>query len=157
MTQTSNWIRLLVLALVWGGSFIFIEIALRGFLPFTLVWIRVSLAAATLFAIAIAKGEAVPRELRTWGGFLCIGLLSNVAPFSLITWAQQHITAGTASILNATVPLWVVVASLCFGIGTKPTRPQVIGVIIGFLGVILLIAPKMNGGLSAARSGELCG
>ena len=73
----------------------------------------------------------------------------------MITWAQQHITAGTASILNATVPLWVVVAALCFGVGTKPTRPQIIGVAVGFVGVVLLIAPKMNGGFSAARTGEL--
>jgi drug/metabolite transporter (DMT)-like permease len=151
-----NWFKLSLLALVWGSSFIFIEIALTGFNPLTLVLVRLALAALILFAFVFARGLAVPRNPRTWGAYLCMGLLTNVLPFSLIAWGQQHITAGTASILNATVPLFVVFATWRFGTGDILHRNQLVGILLGFVGVLVLMGPGLWREFTLQRAGELC-
>ncbi|MEM7144415.1 MAG: DMT family transporter [Verrucomicrobiota bacterium] len=150
----TNWFKLFILSLVWGGSFIFIEIALADFPPFTLVFARMALAAAILFAIVFARKMPIPKNPRTWLTYAIMGILTNVAPFSLIAWGQQHITAATASILNATVPLFVVFAAWKFGAESKPRPAQIIGVLIGFAGVLILMSRGIREGISSERLGE---
>jgi drug/metabolite transporter (DMT)-like permease len=151
-----NWLNLILLALLWGSSFVFIEVALTGFDPLTLVLLRLALAALILFAVVLAQGLAIPRHPRTWGAYLCMGLLTNVLPFSLIAWGQQHITAGTASILNATVPLFVVFATWRFGTGESLRRNQFVGIFLGFTGVLILMGPGLWREFTLQRAGELC-
>ncbi|PHQ70097.1 MAG: EamA family transporter, partial [Sneathiella sp.] len=102
------WGLLIVLSVLWGGTFFFIEVALVDVTPFTLVFLRVSIAALALYGYLMMRGEKLPRDLKLWGSFLVMGLLNNILPFSLITWGQVHITGSVASILNATTPLFVV-------------------------------------------------
>ena len=109
-----EWLLLLSLSLLWGGSFFFSAVALRALPPFTIVTLRVGLAAACLLVVLRLAGLAMPRDRAAWQAFLCMGLLNNAIPFSLIVWSQTHIASGLAAILNATTPLaTVLVAHFC--------------------------------------------
>jgi drug/metabolite transporter (DMT)-like permease len=147
--------KLLLLGLLWGSSFIFIELALEGFGPLTIVFIRVVMASLTLMAIVILQKHALPRKLSLWGKYALLGLVSNVLPFSLITWGQQHITAGMASVLNAAVPLFAVLLAHRFSKDETITLRKLLGVMLGLCGVIILMLPQLDGGLSAQNFGQL--
>nr|WP_272209722.1 DMT family transporter [Marinicella sp. W31]MDC2875546.1 DMT family transporter [Marinicella sp. W31] len=104
-----EWVMLLALAIVWGGSFFFNGIAVLELPVFTVVVSRVALAAIILLVIMRLRGERMPRDRRVWAAFFGMGLLNNAIPFSLIVWGQQHIASGVASILNASTPLFTVI------------------------------------------------
>src|SRR5687768_17637307 len=106
-----DWAVLLFLSVLWGGSFFFVEIAVRDVAPMTLVLIRVALAAAALWLFLWARGAppALPRG--AVGAFFLLAALNNVLPFTLFAWGQTQIASGLASILNATTPIWGVVAA----------------------------------------------
>lgn len=145
----AEWAMLLALSVLWGGSFFFIGVAVRELPTFTLVALRVGLAAVALWAFVGFSGRRVPHEARVWAAFLGMGLLNNVVPFSLIVWGQLSIASGLASILNATTPLWtVLVAGLLL-----PDEPlsgrKLGGVVVGLLGVALMIGLDALGGLGA--------
>jgi drug/metabolite transporter (DMT)-like permease len=153
----TDWATTVLLAVLWGSSYISIEVALGGFDPLVLVFLRVTIAASTLFLVAIARGEKIPRGAGRWGGYFAMGLVSNVLPFCLIAWGQQHTTAGTASMLTATVPLIVVAAGL-FRDGRHRPRPIVLtGLAAGTAGVITLVRPGLSaaGALAPGAAGQL--
>ena len=100
-----EWLLLVTLSVLWGGSFFFAKVALAELPPFTVVLARVALAALALLLIVLASGQRLPRSPRLWGAFLVMGALNNLIPFSLIVWGQTEIASGLASILNATTPL----------------------------------------------------
>lgn len=133
------WVELLLLSLLWGGSFLAVEFALREVGVLTIVAHRVVWSAIILWGYVLWSGLAVPGSWRVWGAFLVMGVLNNVIPFSLLTWGQITIESGLTSILNATTALFgVVVASIAFA-DEKLTLPRAIGVGLGFVGVILII------------------
>src|ERR1700680_1288216 len=103
-----EWAMLLALAVIWGGSFFFNAVAVRELPSFTLVWLRVAVAAVTLLLVLPLLGQRMPAEGRLLAAFFGMGLLNNVVPFVLIVWGQHHIASGLASILNATTPLFTV-------------------------------------------------
>src|ERR1700736_3122402 len=105
-----EWGLLLLLSLFWGGSFFFVGVAVKDLPPLTIVALRVSLAAAILWACLPALGVAVPRRREALLAFLGMGLLNNAIPFFLIAFGQKEIASGLASILNATTPLFTVIA-----------------------------------------------
>jgi drug/metabolite transporter (DMT)-like permease len=140
----SNWLKLVVLAILWGGSFVFVEFALEGFGPLTLVLLRVSLAALTLWIVAFALGHRIPTDPRQWGAYVVMGIIVNVLPFTLIAWGQQSITAGVASILTAAVPLFTVLIAHRFG-DERISGNKLVGVVVGFLGVSLLMMRAGSG------------
>ena len=149
------WIILLVLSFLWGGTFFFIELALVDFTPFTIVCLRVLLAAVALFTYLKLKGEAIPRDLQLWGIFLVMGLLNNIIPFSLIVWGQTHITGSVASILNATTPLFAVILAHFLTADEKLNRHKFLGVLIGFGGVVVMMQPSLTEGFSFESIGQL--
>jgi drug/metabolite transporter (DMT)-like permease len=136
---TREWTMLLVLSVLWGGSFFFIDVAVESVAPFTLVLLRVLLGAATLLLVLRVTGQKLPIERRTIGAFLTLALLNNAVPFSLFAWGQQHIASGLASILNATTPLWAVLVAHVFTGDEKATPLKILGVAVGFSGVALMI------------------
>jgi drug/metabolite transporter (DMT)-like permease len=134
-----DWIILLTLGVLWGGSFFFIEIAVDSVPPLTLVLIRVTLAALALWIFLFATGQRGALPARTWPAFLLLALLNNALPFGLFAWAQAEIAGGLASILNATTPIWgVIVAHLCTR-DERMTPGKLAGVLIGFVGVATMI------------------
>ena len=82
--KPAEWGMLILLSIFWGGSFFFVEIALRDFQPFTLVFLRVTLAALILIAVLYMSGQSMPASLSVWGAFLILGALNNAIPFCLI-------------------------------------------------------------------------
>jgi drug/metabolite transporter (DMT)-like permease len=135
----SEWAILLGLSVLWGGSFFFIQVALRELAPFTLVLVRVALAASILLAVLKLSGRPLPFARATLWPFLLLALLNNAIPFSLFAWGQQHIASGLASILNATTPLWAVLVAHLFTADEKATPLKIAGVAVGFAGVAAMI------------------
>jgi drug/metabolite transporter (DMT)-like permease len=97
----------------------------------------------------------MPRASGVWAAFFVMGLLNNVAPFSLVVWGQSHIASGLAAILNATTPLWTVVVAHFLTADEKMTGKRIAGVIFGIAGVAVMIGPTALEGLGANLMAEL--
>ena len=150
-----DWAMLLTLSLLWGGSFFFVAVALRALPPFTLVALRVVLAASCLLLVLRLAGLSLPRAPALWPTFLGLGLLNNVIPFSLIVWGQTQIASGLAAVLNATTPLaTVLVAHLCTS-DERLTANRLAGVLIGLAGVAVMLGPAALGGLGGPLLAQL--
>ncbi len=134
-----EWTLLLVLSLLWGGSFFFVGVAVQDLPPLTIVALRVSLAAVGLWCVVLILGLRPPRQWQVWLAFLSMGTINNAIPFSLIVWGQTQIASGLASILNATTPLFTVVVASCLLTDERATPLKVLGVVVGFLGVVVMI------------------
>jgi drug/metabolite transporter (DMT)-like permease len=132
-----DWSLLAALSVLWGGSFFFNGVVLRELPPFTLVLLRVALAAAILMPVLYVQGLPLPKGWAGWQPFFLVALFNNVLPFSLIVTGQTHIPSGLASILNATTPLFTVMVMAAAG-EEKLYFRRVAGVIVGLIGVIIL-------------------
>lgn len=143
-----EWLLLVTLSLLWGGSFFFVEVAVKELGPLTIVALRVGLAALALNALIILLGKRMPRDPALWAAFFAMGLLNNMIPFSLIAWGQGHITSGLASILNATTPLFTVVVAHYLTRDEPLTSGRVAGVLIGFAGVAFMLGADIQAGTS---------
>ena len=135
-----NWMLLIALSILWGGSFFFVEVALADISPLTLVFLRVAFAAMAL--LACLKQRAIPRNL--WPSFFVMGLLNNVIPFSMIVWGQTHITGSVASILNATTPFFTVLVAHWLTADERLSVNKLLGVLVGFAGVVLMMLPTLD-------------
>ncbi len=142
-----EWVLLLVLSVLWGGSFFFGKVALAELPPFTVVFGRVSLAALALNVIVVACGQRMPTSVRLWAAFFFMGLLNNLIPFSLIFWGQTRIASGLAAILNSTTPLFTVLLAHLLTKDEKLTPNRLSGVLLGIGGVAVMIGPVALGGL----------
>lgn len=142
-----EWALLTALSILWGGSFLFVGVAVDALPPFTIVVLRVGLAALVLNVIVRAMGLRIPMDRRTWAAFFAMGFLNNLVPFTLIVWGQIHIASGLASILNATTPLFTVIVAHFLTTDEKMTGARLTGVVIGFAGVVLMIGPEALEGL----------
>ncbi len=125
---------LLLLALLWGGSFFFVGVAVREWPPLAIVVARVGLATIALWAVVAALRLELRRDSPALRAHLGMGVLNNAVPFLLIVWAQGSLPSGAASILNATTPLWGVLLAHLAG-AEKATPLRIGGVLLGFLGV----------------------
>lgn len=152
---TMEWAMLLALATLWGGSFFFNAIAVRELPVFTVVVARVALAAIILLVLLRVMGERMPRDRHIWAAFLCMGLLNNVIPFSLIVWGQQHIASGVASILNASTPLFTVILAHVLTSDERMSGGKFSGVLIGFVGVAVMIGTDVLGDLGVHVTAQL--
>lgn len=144
-----EWSLLLILSILWGGSFFFVEVAVKALPPLTLVTLRVGLAAVALHIILLSKGMKMPSDRKTWIAFLGMGVLNNMLPFCLIVWGQIYIASGLASILNGTTPLFTVLVAHFLTVDEKVTKGRLMGVIAGFVGVVLMIGPEVLQGFGA--------
>lgn len=151
----AQWTMLIVLSVLWGGSFFFVEIAVAALPPLTVVTLRVALAALALWLFALASGRPVPRRAGVWGALFGMGVLNNVIPFSLIAWAQTEIASGLASILNATTPLFTVLVATLLLADERAGPGRIAGMAIGFSGVVLIVGPSALAGLGGAGLAQL--
>ncbi|EPX79117.1 Permease of the drug/metabolite transporter (DMT) superfamily [Litoreibacter arenae DSM 19593] len=136
---TRAWAEMALLALIWGGSFLSIRLALNEVPVMTTVAHRVFWAMLVLWAYIAVRRLPLPRDPRIWGAFLVMGLLNNVIPFSLMAWGQLHIETGLTSILNAATAIFgVIVASALFA-DEQLTPRRAVGVVFGFFGVATAI------------------
>ncbi|MHA1153108.1 MAG: DMT family transporter [Alphaproteobacteria bacterium] len=150
-----DWLLLVMLSVLWGGSFFFSEVALAELGPLTVVLGRVGFAALALIGCVYAAGHRLPSTLGLWGAFLVMGALNNLIPFSLIVWGQVTIDSGLAAILNATTPLFVVVLAHVLTRDERLTRGRAAGVLLGLAGVAVLVGPEVLGQFGAQGLAQL--
>lgn len=140
-----EWGFLLLLSLVWGGSFFFTEVALRDLPPFTIVFARLFFGAVGLLGVLMFAGIRMPWGWRLCLSFLVLGFFTNTLPFSLITWGQVALSSSVASILNATTPLFTLVIAHCFTDDEKVTPMRLAGIVMGIVGVVVMLSPDVGG------------
>ena len=143
----SDWLLLWTLSLLWGGSFLFNELALAGLPALTVVWGRVGLAALILWGVVRATGAALPPRT-LWPALLVMGLLNNAVPFTLFLLAQGQISGALASVLNAMTPVFTVLVAHLATRDEKLTPARGVGVALGFAGVLAMLA---DGGMAGTR------
>jgi len=142
-----QWTMLVLLSMLWGGSYYFVEIALLEWSPLLIVGVRVVIAAIVIWGIVLAAGLPVPRSLSAWTAFFWMGLLNNIFPFLLIVWGQKEIESGLAGILTAAAPIFSVIVAGVWLKDEPVTRPKLLGAALGLIGVAVLIGPKALAGL----------
>lgn len=148
--SAANWAMLILLSLIWGGSFLFARIAVQEVPPLTLVFLRVSLAALTLNLVAAFMAGPVSHSFRLWSAFAVMGLLNNIIPFSLIFYGQQEIGAGLAAIVNAMTPIWTALFAHAATRDERLSMRKSLGIALGFAGVATLIGSAALKGLEAS-------
>lgn len=134
-----DWSFLILLSLIWGGSFFFVEIALLDVSPLVTVLGRVGGAALILLVVLKLSGKSLPRKADIWLTFFIMGAINNAIPFMLIVSAQTEITSSLASIFNATTPLFTVVLAHYLSRDEKITPLKIFGITLGFFGVVMMI------------------
>ena len=150
-----EWSMLIVLSMLWGGSYFFVEIALFEWSPLLIVAVRVSIAALVIWTIVLAAGLPIPRSRPAWTAFALMGLLNNVVPFLLIVWGQKEITSGLAAILTASTPVFTVVVAGLLLRDERMTASKLFGAMLGLVGVILLIGPSALSRMDASLMAQL--
>jgi drug/metabolite transporter (DMT)-like permease len=135
-----DWLIFIGLGLMWGSSYLFIMFGLDTLTPFTLVALRLLIGGLLLGAVVLVAREPAPRDRRTYGHLAVMSVLNIVLPFSLITWAELAVPSSLASILTATVPLFVILIAAAALRDEPITLNRVGGLAIGFAGVVLLTA-----------------
>lgn len=140
--KAADLAELIVLAALWGASFLFMRVAAPAFGPVALIFVRVAVASACLLPILLWRGEA-RGLIDNWRPLLLVGLLNSALPFCLFAWATLSLSAGFTSVLNATAPLW---GALVAYLWLKTALPfsRVLGLTIGFLGVLVLVWGKVS-------------
>jgi drug/metabolite transporter (DMT)-like permease len=139
-------IWLLALGALWGSSYLFIKIAVAEVPALTLVAGRLLLSTAILWVLLFTTRHAVPRGRALWTAFAVMGLLSGAVPWTLITWSENYISSGLAALLQATMPIFTVVLAHYLADGERLTPVKLLGVAVGFAGVVILLLPDLRQG-----------
>ena len=138
-----EWFIFLALGVMWGSSYLFIKLAVDSFGTFTLIAFRLLIGAAFLWLVVVMSRTTLPRDRRIYGHLLVMAVINITIPFTLITWAEQSVDSALAAIINATVPLFVLVIAPMF-LPDEPIRVNgVVGLAVGFAGVILIVSPGL--------------
>ena len=137
--STTAWILILSLSLIWGAVFLSARLALNEVGPLTIVAHRTFWAALLLWGVVAVRRIPLPHSPRIWIGFFGMGVLNNVIPFGLISWAQLHIESGLASILNASTAVFGVLVAAIFMADERLGPRKAIGVLVAFFGVAMTI------------------
>jgi drug/metabolite transporter (DMT)-like permease len=157
MTQPATraeWLIFLALGFMWGSSYLFIKLAVDSFGTFTLIALRLLIGAAFLWVVLRASRTPLPRDRRAYMHLVVMSIVNITIPFALITWAEQSVDSALAAILNSTVPLMVIVIAPLF-LPDEPIRVNgLLGLAIGFAGVVLIVSPGLMGA-SATAAGQL--
>ena len=133
-----NWARLAALGIIWGGSFMLVEIALEDVGPFTLVAARLVMAALILWPLSYPLCGGLPRRSVVWAFALGAAILSNALPFSLLTWAQTYLPSGVTGVFMAIMPFIALAMSHFLVAGERMTARNTLGLTIGFTGILVL-------------------
>ena len=150
-----EWLLLLVLSVLWGGSFFFGKIAVGEWPPLMVVLSRCVLAAGVLYLVLRARGLDLAVGGAMWRSFFAMGLLNNLIPFCLIFWSQTQLPSGLSAILNATTPVFGVIVVHLFGQNERATPLKLFGVFAGLCGVAILMGSDALSGLNASLLAQL--
>lgn len=150
-----NWAMFWLLGLVWGSSFLLIKVAVEDLGPLPLVSVRIGLAALFMTIFLTLTGRHLPAGRRERGALAFVGVMNTAVPFTLITWGEQTIDSGLATVLNATVPLWTLIFAHVALADERISPPKLVGLLVGFAGVALLASRNGSAGSDTPLSGQL--
>ena len=136
-----NWLRIAFIALIWGGAFMVVRVALRDFAPLSLAAGRITIGALSLYMLMRWRGVELPlfTDGRLWRFVALVGLLSSAIPFALLSWGQQHVPSAFAGMTMAALPIFVLPLAHFLVPGERVYMRKIIGFGVGFVGAILLI------------------
>lgn len=143
---------LLLLGIIWGAAFLFINVVVDEVPPLTVVAGRLLLAAAALLLVLVATGRGMPAR-SVWPLLVVLGVINNVLPFALITWSEQHIASSLAATLNATMPLFTFAIAVGLAV-ERPSFDRALGLIVGFGGAVVLLNPSFSDLTSSSALAE---
>jgi drug/metabolite transporter (DMT)-like permease len=140
--RSFGWrVQFLLLAAIWGSSFLFIKVLGRHWSPLWVCFARVALGALALLALMLMRRERFPTNPRLWLHCAVAALCFNTVSWTLIAYGEQHVTSIMAGLWNATTPLWVLLVSVAVFRDERPTGGRMGGLLIGFAGVAVLLGP----------------
>jgi drug/metabolite transporter (DMT)-like permease len=146
--------RLLLLAAIWGSSFLFIKTGDQALAPLQVTFARMVFGSATLLLILAAQRIALPRAPRVWLHLAVAAMLLNALPFALFAYGETETTSVVAGILNASAPLYTIVVAMLMLPEERPSAERVAGVGLGFLGVLVVLG-AWQGLAGHALAGDL--
>ena len=141
----------LLLSTIWGASFMFIKVSDRALAPLQVAFGRCALGALALIALLVARRDRLPRDRAAWAHVFVVATMFNSVPFALFAWGETEVSSVVAGIANAATPLYVLLVSLAVLPDERPTRDRVLGLVVGFAGVVIVLGPWRDIG------GELLG
>ena len=150
-----DWMLIIILAAIWGGSFLFGRILMLEWPPFTVVFLRVFLAAIALWLFLALTGREFPFDWKFFGALAIMATLNNVIPFSFILIGQKEIGSGLASVVNAMTPIWTLIIANFFTRDEKFTPNKIIGIVFGFAGVAVLIGVDLSNQFTASALAQV--
>jgi len=142
--KPKHWLIFILLGAIWSSSFMWIKIAVQEVGPITLVAFRVLFGLLFGIVIIFIQRVQLPRSFREWSPLLLLGITNVAIPFFLISWGEQSIDSAVAAILDATVPLFTILIAHYLLHDDKMTLPKVLGLLIGFAGVIILMSKDIG-------------
>ncbi|MEV4317513.1 DMT family transporter [Actinocrispum sp. NPDC049592] len=149
MGSRGTLIRMMVLALVWGSSFLWIKFALQSFAPAQLALLRIALGTAVLLVMCWISRDRLPRGGKVWAKLAVAAFFGNSLPFFLFGVGEQTVDSGVAGVLNATTPLWAVLIAVLLRDERKLFSVRMLGLLLGFAGTLLIFAPWQSHGLAS--------
>lgn len=153
--------KYLALVLIWGSSFLLMKVGLESISAVQIAALRLVTGAATILLLLWMRGGSLPRERWVWGHLVVTGALLGTIPFTLFALSETRVSSALAGIGNATTPIATVLATMAFLPGARATRPKVVAVVIGFLGVVTIMQPWTSArpdlvGFGMALAGGVC-
>ncbi len=155
LMRTRDWLWMIVLSMIWGSAFMFIKIALRELTPFWLIFIRMNIAATFMVGVCLLMKIPFPTGWRNWLSIGFLGVVNTGLPFYLISWAQQFVDSSTASILNATSPVFVMILAHFLTDDEKLTVRKVAGVMTGIAGIVVMVWSSISNGIVLAGMAQV--
>lgn len=148
----SDWVLLFVLGIMWGTSYAFIKLGVETLPTFTLIATRLAIGLALLAGVVVATRTPLPRDPMTYAHLFVMAMINIVIPFTLITSAERSVDSAIAAILNGAVPLIVIVLAALVFHDEPITLNRLVGVVVGYIGVIVLVAPGLTSGSAGASA-----
>jgi drug/metabolite transporter (DMT)-like permease len=142
--KLKEWGAFALLGLIWGSSFLWIKIAVQDTGPFTLVAFRLLFGLIGLLVVMTVQRQPISRNPHVLLAFLFMGVFNTAVPFTLISWGETRIDSGLAAILNSTTPLFTIIIAHFWLRDEKITLPRILGLIVGFVGVVILVSRDLN-------------
>jgi drug/metabolite transporter (DMT)-like permease len=152
--KAKHWIVFLLLGAIWSSSFMWIKIAVQDIDPMMLVAFRALFGLAFGIVVMFIQHVSGPRSFRTWWPLLLLGITNIAIPFFLISWGEQTIDSAVASVLDATVPLFTILLAHFLLRDDKMTWPKVLGLLIGFAGVVVLMSRDLANASTSSLLGQ---
>lgn len=153
--RLTSLLQMIMLGTIWGSSYLLIRVAVDGISPFMLVSIRLFCGAGFLLTVIWLWNLSLPRDRVLWGHLVVMAIIGNVIPWSLISWAGQHIDSGLSAVLNSTTPLFTILFTVAAFQSERLTAARLTGVVLGFAGVAVLTGADVTDLASASIRAQL--